>query len=326
MDLSELIRHGDMFDLRSSLMGDVRKLSRDADKAEGIVKKLAGLADDAMFSPDSVKNLSEEAQRLVRNTNAIYRSGKTVFETTFSYKIAKRLAAKPETAAKLLYTKDYKKIHNLKLALKQTAKGTVHPEGVRVWNSLRQQFLADIIEKSTTGTELNLKLSATKFDRLIRGLGKKSTAEIFEPGEITRISKVTKLLDATQTRARLGEGAALFSKSLQIGGVTMAYFAGREGDMIGVTAGGTLAISPIAFALLAVHPRWSKVLIAGFKPRMSRPAIGAFAARLTRALRDIRKSEAKMDEARARKLTMMLRPKPKAPSLKEQRGFGGRGF
>ena len=91
LGLNDKISFSDMRLLRSSYLKDVRKLARDVDQSQNIIKQLASITDDAIFDPKAAQGLNPEALNLLRNTNALYKAGKKGIEETFSESLAKRL-------------------------------------------------------------------------------------------------------------------------------------------------------------------------------------------------------------------------------------------
>ena len=108
------------------------------------------------------------------------------------------------------------------------------------------------------------------------------------------------------------------------------YNSGKEGDMIGFTAGATLAIGPLAFAKLATTPNGVKFLTAGFKMKPGASGLVPNAVRMIRLLKSMNEKENKQRLARLkleqRRIRQAKASPPSTPTLGELRGFGGRGF
>ena len=103
------------------------------------------------------------------------------------------------------------------------------------------------------------------------------------------------------------------------------YRSGKEGDFIGFTAGGILAIGPLAFAKLATSQRGVKFLTAGFKIKPGASGLVPNAVRMVRLLEEINRKELRQRNKKA-----LTRRKQRftesVPTLRQLRGFGGRGF
>lgn len=313
-NLSEYVKFGDMQDLRSTFLADVRKLSRDADKADAILKRIAKLSDEAIFDPKATIALSQESKTLLKNTNALYRTSKEIMTNTFPFKLAKELAQHPESAMKIFKAGDRQGIRNIRLALTKTIKGRPNPEGKAVWNQLRQQWLSQAVEGSIKDDQI----SRRGFERALNKMGLPALREMFDANEISRINKITGLLDITQRTGT--SGTTLFSKGIQVGGATAAYYKAREGDYIGATAFGALALSPIAYAKLAIHPVGAKLLTAGIKIPRGSERLGPLAIRMIRVLRGINAEKKKADKMTQLKLQLIRRPSGR------DFGLSGRGF
>lgn len=289
-NLSEYVKFGDMQDLRSTFLADVRKLSRDADKADAILKRIAKLSNEAIFDPKATIALSNEAKTLLKNTNALYKTSKEIMTNTFPFKLAKELAQHPESAMKIFKTGDKQGIKNIRLALTKTIKGRPNPEGKAVWNQLRQQWLSQAIEGSIKDDQI----SRRGFERALNKMGLPALKEMFDADEIARINKITGLLDITQRTGT--SGTTLFSKSIQMAGAMGVIYKTREGDILGATAFGALALSPIVYAKLAIHPTGSKLLATGIKIPAGSERLGPLAARMIRVLRGIDAEREKADK------------------------------
>lgn len=293
----------DMRTLRSSFLRDARKLARDVDQSQSIIKQLAGITDKAIFDPAASKGLNPEALRLLRNTNALYRSGQEGIKTTFSETLAKRLLRNPSNVVKEAFPNNNPKaIRLLRKSLTEPIGGIKSPEGSALWNQLRQTWLADAVEQATKEGVAKPKV----FDNILRKLGPKAFAEMFPEKQIAgNVRKIQSLFSiAGKAPPR---GVSLFSRGAQLGGLALMYDSGKEGDAIGFTAGATLAIGPMAFARLATTPGGVKFLTSGFRLKPGAEALGSFAARATKRLVDLDKKNDKqrlkglrLQEARSR--------------------------
>lgn len=321
LGLPEHLGFNDMRLLRSSYLKDVRKLARDVDQSQGLIKQLASITDNAIFDPKATQGLNSEALNLLRNTNALYRAGKKGIETTFSESLAKRLLKNPSRVIKELFPNNNPKaIRLLKKSLVEPISGKPSAEGKVLWNQLRQAWLADTVDQATKEGVVKPRV----FDNLIRKLGNDSLREMFPEKEaMAGVRKIQSLFEIASKAPP--SGTSLFSRSAQVGGLALMYKSGKEGDFIGFTFGAALAIGPLAFAKLAVNPRGVKLLTAGFKMKPGASGLVPNAVRMIKLLRDINKSEQK-ENLRRETRKIRKRQIAREPTLPQLRGFGGRGF
>ncbi len=162
------------------------------------------------------------------------------------------------------------------------------------------------------------------FDNLIRKLGPDACNEMFPEKQIaSQVRRIQSLFDIAGKGPPAG--TSLFSRSAQVGGLALMYKSGKEGDFIGFTAGGVLAIGPLAFAKLATNPRGVKFLTAGFKTKPGASSLVPNAVRMIKLLEGINKKELTQ---RNKKILTQKRQRftESVPTLRQLRGFGGRGF
>ena len=292
LGLNEKISFSDMRLLRSSYLKDVRKLARDVDQSQNIIKQLAGITDDAIFDPKAAQGLNPEALNLLRNTNALYKAGQKGIKETFSESLAKRLLKNPSRIVKEIFPNNNPKaIRLLRKSLIEPISGRPSAEGKILWNQLRQAWLADAVSEATKEGIAKPKV----YDNLIRKLGK-GFSEMFPEKEVaTNVKKIQTIFDIAGKAPPTG--ASLFSRGAQVGGLALMYNSGKEGDIIGFTAGATLAIGPLAFAKLATNPKGVKFLTAGFKLKPGASGLVPNAVRMVRLLREINKKENRQREA-----------------------------
>lgn len=319
--MSDNVSFSDMRTLRSAFLKDARKLARDVDQSQGLIKQLSGITDDAIFDPKAARGLSPEALNLLRNTNALYKAGKKGLEETFSEKLAKRLLKNPSRVVKEIFPNNNPKaIRLLRQSLVEPISGKPSAEGKVVWNQLRQAWLADAVDEVTKEGIAKPKV----FNNLIRKLGDKSLREMFpEKESIAGVQKIQSLFDIAGKAPPTG--VSLFSRGAQVGGLALMYNSGKEGDFIGFTAGATLAIGPLAFAKLATTPKGVKFLTAGFKLKPGASGLVPNAVRIVRLLREINAKENKQRLAEERRRVQRRRA-VREPALPQLRGFRGRGF
>lgn len=306
--MPEKLSFGDMRTLRSAYLKDVRKLARDADQAEGLIKQLAQITDEAIFDPKAAQGLNPRALNLLRNTNALYKAGKKGIETTFSEGLAERLLLNPSRVVPELFKDNPTAIRLLRQSLVEPISGRPSAEGKVLWNQLRQAWLGDIVEKSIKEGAADPKT----FNRLMKKLSPQAFREMFPEKEMAANVKRVQTLFEVAGKAP-PSGTSLFTRTGQVAGMAMMYNSGKEGDFIGFTTGSLLALGPVAFAKLAMNPKGVKFLTAGFKMKPGASGLVPNAVRMIRLLRNINKAE------------------NRAPRRKEReniltRGYGARGF
>ena len=287
VDGADALSFSDMRLLRSSFLKDARKLARDVDQSQGIIKQLARLTDEAIFDPKAARGLNPKARNLLENINALYKASQRGLETTFSEKLAKRLLKNPSNVVKELFPNNNpKSIRLLRQSLVEPISGKPSAEGKILWGQLRQAWLADVVDQATKEGVVKPKV----FDNLLRKMGKEGLREIFpEEKSLVGVKRIQSLFDIAGKAPP--SGTSLFSRSAQIGGLALMYKSGKEGDFIGFTAGSVLAIGPLAFAKLATSPRGVKFLTAGFKMKPGASGLVPNAVRMIRLLREINKRE-----------------------------------
>lgn len=311
----------DMRTLRSTFLKDVRKMARDVDQSQGIIKQLAGLTDEAIFDPAATKGLNQEAINLLKNTNRLYRTSQKGLETTLSEKLAKRLLKNPSSVAKEVFPNNNPKaIRLLRESLVEPISGRPSAEGKILWNQLRQTWIADAVEQATkTGV-----VKPNVYDNIIRKMGPKAFNEMFpEPAQRESVKKIQTLFSTAGKTAP--KGASLFARGAQTAGAVTLFQGTKEGDAVKVGVGGALLLGPLAFAKLATTPNGVKLLTAGFKARPGTSAVAPTAARMVRLLQQIDKKESseRRKQIRSAKSKAFQRTTPSKGSLS---GFGGRGF
>ncbi len=289
LGLSDELSFSDMRTLRSAFLKDIRKLARDVDQSQGLIKQLAGITDDAIFDPRAAQGLNPEALNLLRNTNALYKAGKKGIEETFSESLAKRLLRNPSNVIKEVFpSNNPKAIRLLRKSLIEPISGRPSAEGKVLWNQLRQAWLADVVDQATKEGVAKPKV----FNNLLRKLGDKSFREMFPETEMAK--NVRKIQSVFEIAGKTPpSGASLFSRSAQAGGVILMYRSYKEGDFIGFTAGAALAIGPVAFAKLATTPGGVKLLTAGFRMKPGASGLVPLVIRMIRLREDVNRQEQK---------------------------------
>lgn len=314
--MSDVLSFSDARTLRSSYLKDVRKLARDADQSESIVREMAKTVDDAIFSPGSASGIDESGLNLLRNTNALYKAGKEGIEATFPERLAKRLLRNPSNVAKEAFPAgNPKAIRALRESLTTPVSGRLDPEGRVIWNQLRQTWLADAVEQATKEGVVKPKV----FDNIVRKMGPDAVSEMFPEGNIAEIRNLFDLVGRKPP-----SGNSLFVRGGQAAGLGMMYKGARDGDYATFTAGSALALGPITFAKLATNPKGVKLLTAGLKIKPGSSALIPNTARIVNLLREMDKEEVK---AAREKRTQAERIKQQRKLIREgPEGFGFSGL
>ena len=320
-NLPEFVGHADYRAFRTKVLKESRKLNRDIDVSESMVKQVSSITRKELLDPGSVAGASPEAKRLHANLSNLFAKAQEGLETTFSEKLTERLLKNPSSVVKELFPNNNPTtIRTLRQSLIEPISGKPSAEGKILWNQLRQAWLSNAVDEATKEGIAKPKV----FDKIIRKLGDKSLKEMFPEKQIfANVNKIQSIFDiAGQTPPT---GASLFSRGSQIIGVGMMYNSGKEGDFIGFTTGTVLAIGPLAFAKLATSSQGVKFLTAGFKLKPGASGLVPNAVRMIRLLRSINKQENKQRLSEERRKSRQRRI-TREPTLSELRGFGGRGI
>jgi hypothetical protein len=288
--MKEKLTFSDMRTLRSSFLRDARKMARDVDQSQSIIKQLAGITDNAIFDPKAAEGLSPQALNLLKNTNRLYRQAQVGLETTFSEKLAKRLLKNPSNVVRELFPNNNpKQIGLLRKSLVEPISGKPSAEGKALWNQLRQAWLADAVSEATKEGVANPKT----LNNIFRKMGDKGLKEMFPGGDHKKLQTVFAVAGK-----KPGAGMSLFSRGTQAIGLKKMYDSGKEGDVAGFTAGGVLALGPLAFAKLATNPKGVKLLTSGLNLKPGAKGLVPNAVRMIRLLRDINKKEQRAERNR----------------------------
>lgn len=319
-NLPEFIGHSDYRAFRTKVLKETRKLNRDVDISEGMVKKISSLTRKELLDPKSVAGASQEAKRLHANISNLYAASQKGLETTFSESLTKRLLKNPSRIVKEVFPNNNPKaIRLLRESLIEPISGRPSAEGKILWNQLRQQWIADAVSDATKEGIAKPKV----YNNIIRKMGA-GFKEMFPEKEIANnVKKIQSIFEIAGKAPPTG--ASLFARGAQVGGAVLMYNSGKEGDFIGFTGGAVLAMGPLAFAKLATHPKGVKYLTAGFKMKPGATGLVPNAVRMIRLLRSINKKENKQRLAELKKKARRSFERGQ-PTLQQLRGFGGRGF
>jgi len=325
-NLPKFVGHADYRAFRTKALRETRKLNRDVDVSEGMVKSISSITRKELLDPQSIAGASPQAKRLHANISSLYTASREGLEETFPEELAKRLLQNPSNIVReVLPKKNPTAIRLLRESLVEPISGHPSAQGKVLWNQLRQQWLAGVVdEASKEGVA-----SPRVMNRMLRNMGREAFEEMFpEPAIRANVEKIPTMFAIAGKAAP--SGASLFSRGAQTLGVVKLWQGAQVGNVIGMTQGGILSIGPLAFAKLATHPTGVKLLTAGFKMKPGASGIVPNTIRMAKLLRSM---EAKENKTRARALEAKIRSRrmaqtrePRTPSYSELRGFGGRGF
>lgn len=288
-NLPPLLGHSDYRAFRTKILAETRKLNRDVDVSKGMVKRVSGITRDELLNPASVGGASPEAKRLHTNISRLYAATEDALETTFSPKLAKRLAQNPSSVVReVVRNKNPKALRQLRVSLTHPIAGRPNAEGQALWNDLRRAWMANAVDEASKTGVIRPKV----FDNIIRKLGPDTFTEMFpEPQLAARMKKIGTLFQAVGRKPPTS--AALVTKGIQAAGVVKMYQGATQDDFIGFTIGGLLTFSPYAIAKLATTPNGVKFLTAGFKLKPGASGLVPFAARAIKLSREIDKRDQK---------------------------------
>lgn len=320
-NMPETLRHLDYRAFRTKVLKESRKLNRDLDVSDSMVKQISNVTRKELLDPVTVSNTSVETRRLHANISRLYSSSQDILEKEFSEKLAKRLVTNPSSVLKEIIPEGNPKgMEILRKSLVEPIQGIPSAEGKVLWNQVRQAWLADIVDQATKEGVVNPRL----YNNLLRKMGRPAFNEMFpEPAIRQSVDKIQNLF--TIVGKAPPTGASLFSRGAQTLGVVKMWQGAKAADFIGITHGGLLAIGPLAFAKLATSPKGVKFLTTGFRLKPGASGLVPNAVRMVRLLREINQKEnrqRKAFELRKAALTRIRR----APTAPQLRGFRGRGF
>ena len=319
--LPAFVGHQDYRAFSTKALRDARKLGRDFDSSEALVKEIAGITRKELLDPKSVAGASIEAKRLHANLGRLYANTQDALQKDFTEKLVERLLKNPSKVVKeVIPLGNPKGIEILRKSLIEPISGIPNPRGKLLWNQLRQAWLADAVEEATKEGVVNPR----RYNTILRKLGREGFEELFpEPSVRASVDKIQDLFSLVGKRAPAG--LSLFSRGAQTVGAVKLWQGAKAGDILSITSGGLLSIGPLAFAKLATNPKGIKFLTAGLKLKPGASGLVPNAVRMVRLLREISRKENKERTDRLRK-SLQRRQAATVPTLRQLRGFGGRGF
>ena len=297
LDLKDKLSFKQMRGLRSKLLRDTRKLSRDADQSEAMIRKISSITNDSIFDPAATSGLTKEASNLLQNTNRLYSSAMDGLERNFSEKLLKRLEFNPSSVTRELFpAKNPTKIAELRTALTEPVGGKPSKEGQRLFTQLRTSWMADTLQQA----ERDGIVSNTALESQLRRMGPEALKEMFPDVEGKR--QLNNLRSFTKLMAKKGGSeASLLIRGSQLAGVGLIYNGVKEDDYLQVAGGGALVMGPLFFARLAGNPIGNKLLRSGVAIPKGSNRVAPIAARMINLSNQIKKQQDKQRRASEKK-------------------------
>lgn len=274
-----------MRDLRSSYLKDARRFAVGADKSETAFIELAEVADAALFDPTTTKGMTPEANKLLRNINAVYGPTREVYDEQFIKSVISQLGTSPTKVNKVVYKDfDFQRLRNIRDSLISpvpTASGTgqtsktiqkefrglrqILPnikggegatrliaknaaEGRAMWRQLNANWFAEQLSTAfnpTTGI-----LDVTKLNKAIEKIPP-NTFKLMFPGESGKgVNQIKKLFNVLSP-AKKGF-VSMFGKTIELGGISAAGGAAGVAATGGLSLGSGLAL--LSSGALSITP------------------------------------------------------------------------
>lgn len=295
-NLQPKVGAADLRKVRSRVLSLERQMAYDRSSDTGIIRKISGLTNEALFDDSLAAAVPPKAKDLLRTINSFYKEASDLYGKTFSKNLLKTLARDPSRAKTILANvSDPEKIGQMKRALTtipvRTNKGmkfVPDREGMAYWDLLRKSYFTDLVEKSTTPSQGVREVS---FLKRFNQIDRKTLKVLLSQQEIDQFEKFGKVLDLLNSRRKSGGGTSLFAKGIQMTALG-ALAAGQVSDYPGepsllqalIFAGG-----PVAFAAAAVDPGFTKLITAGLKAPKGTREFTVATARAIRYLNDKRR-------------------------------------
>ena len=269
--------------IKRDLLRQVKSLNVSGDVADGVAKKLAGLAEEALLDPKTVKGAGKEVQLLHSNLKAAYRTGKTAFSEAFPSKIIDGLsdpARKSAVIKRMFPDNGIDNIKNIRGTLTETLQGKPNKDGIKTWGQLQRTWYEDLVARS-----MNSKgdFVSSKLEQNIKKFGPKAVKEILGPEQAKSLRLIRGI---AKEKGAEKSNLAFLVRSIQIGGAATALsgFKG-ENDPVTIGLGGTVALTPAIFALLSGSKSGNALLRAGLKLPKGSKALPGIVLKLNAAIR-----------------------------------------
>jgi len=296
LQLDDVITFKQAQGLRSALLDEQWAMATTRDKAIGLTKQFIKLTNDSMEK--SAKDLSPDALKAWRVANKFYKTGKQTFNSKIIKSLTKNLSENPEVAVRKIFQKDATK--QIRLVKNLVDKKT--------WQTLKVAYLEETLRQSADVDKI---IFGKSFLNRLEKVGKPTLKEIYNGQELQSIRSIGKL--ATMMQKPTGGSGGMLIQLTQAGAVlNLGRMAVGGAPALSGESGAILIGPPILSRMLA-NPKWSKWLSTGIKLPKGTPAASAMATRLSRVIMQIKREQAK-------------EKKIETPSVRELRGFSGRGF
>lgn len=309
--LEDDISFGGMRKFRTRTLNKTLQYARDVNPDKGLMKEIEGIITDSLFDIKNTKGLTPEAMNLLKNTNNLYAETAVIKAKVFREALVDTITANPTKGiSQILPDNNPEAIKNMRESLmwptgRVGARGEgrlIDPEGIIMWNKLRQAKLAEMANKIFTpeGTA-----TRNAVDRTFKQIGDKALKELFPEEELAG-----NLFTFKQILTRLSEkppgGNTLLVRSGQGAGAVMLYKGIERGNVVMIGAGGVLILGPVALAKLATTKIGISLLTAGMKPGINNYV--PIAARMVNYLVQSDKEEKTKIEVAKRVLERRERP------------------
>jgi len=282
--------------LRSAFLDERTAMAVTRDKALGLAKQFTKLTDEAMDAGGKTLGKTDEAVKAWRVANKFYREGQERFNKKIIRSLTKSLAENPEVAVKKIFKPQASK--QIK-AVKELVDN-------KTWQQLKTAYLEQLIREASDADGIVLGKS---FLSKLNKMGDDTLKTIYNGQEIASIHSIGKMGELLQ-KPTGGSGGMVIQ--LMQAGAAINLLTGGLPQLTQESA--AVLIAPPVLSRMIANPTFSKWLSAGFKMPQGSAAAAALVTRLIKAKLKIEK------EMRAEKQS------PKEPTLKQLRGFGGRGF
>lgn len=320
-DVDDVVSFETAQDVRSGLLDILRKgeskLTPDP-KAVGIVKRITPRIDKAMQT--AAKDISPEAEQMWRKANNFWKQGKSTFHNKMVKKLMRTLPDNPEVVSKSVFRPNATKSI---LRVRRAA-------GEKAFREIKASWIEQLArEAATVDPSAVAGIGETAGNKMLRkfnGLGQSALDAAFTKKEQGAIRDSARLLGIVQARTGGHSGALRFVQGSALAGIVASPFVPNEtaSRSIGIT-GGVILLGPAVLGRLMTNPTFAKLLSEGLKAPVGTQQSIALTARLVRNVMQARREINKERLRRERERTSFELTK-QAPSLRELRGFRGRGF
>lgn len=320
-DVDDVVSFETAQDVRSGLLDILRKgeskLTPDP-KSVGIVKRITPQIDKAMAV--AARNTSPQAEQMWRKANDFWKQGKSTFQNKMIRKLMRTLPDNPEVVSKSIFRPNATKSI---LRVKRAA-------GPKAFQEIKGAWIEQLVRESATIDPSAVagvgEVAGSKMLRKFNGLGPTALDAAFTKTEQQAVRDATRILGIVQAKTGGHSGALRFVQGSALAGIVASPFVPNEtaSRSIGITSG-VILLGPAVLGRLMTKPTFAKLLSEGLKTPAGTQQSIALTARLVRNVMQARK-EINEERLRREKERTSFDLIKQAPSLKELRGFKGRGF